>query len=113
MELVTIFYQAEGLASVEVIEVEREATITSVRETLGKKHAWASEVALFAEDADEPIVGLLLVRDIEVAAGTKLHAHRCRRVRVRVVGCAGLAHAATRSAAAVATSEQWPPKAHI
>lgn len=84
MELVTIFYQAEGLASVEFIEVERETTMASVREILGTKHAWAAEIALFAEDADGVIDGALLVRDIEVATGTKLHAHRCRRIDVSV-----------------------------
>jgi hypothetical protein len=84
MELVTIFYQAEGLASVEMIDVEREETIASLRDALHKKHAWAMDVILFVEDTDEAIDETLLVRDLELPTGTKLHAHRCRRVDVAV-----------------------------
>ena len=84
MEQLTIFYQAEGLASVEVIEVERETTVVALRELLGKKHGWPSEVVLFAEDIDDELDTTVLVREFEIAAGTKLHAHRCRKIDVSV-----------------------------
>lgn len=84
MEQLTIFYQAEGLASVEVIEVERETTVVALRELLGKKHGWPSEVVLFAEDINDELDTTVLVREFEIAAGTKLHAHRCRKIDVSV-----------------------------
>lgn len=84
MEVVTIFYQAEGLAAADLIEVERETTLASVRDILIAKHALAPEVLLFVEDTDGPVDGARLVREIESASGTKIHAHRCRDVGVSV-----------------------------
>lgn len=84
MDVVTIFYQAEGLAAADLIEVEREATLSSVRDTLIAKHALAPEVLLFVEDAEGPVDGARLVREIESVSGTKIHAHRCREVDVSV-----------------------------
>ena len=84
MEQLTVFYQAEGVASVEVIEIERETTIAALREVLGKKHGWPAEVALFVEDVDDELDPTILVREFEIAAGTKIHAHRCRKIDVAV-----------------------------
>jgi hypothetical protein len=84
VEQLTVFYQAEGLTSVEVIEVERETTVAALRERLGKKHGWPAEVALFAEDIDDELETTGLVCEFEMAAGVKLHGHRCRKIDVSV-----------------------------
>lgn len=84
MEQTAIFYQAEGLASVEVIEVERDTTVAALLELLVNKHRWSSEVVLFAEDIDEALDAAMLVREIETTSGTKVHAHRCRKIDVAV-----------------------------
>jgi hypothetical protein len=84
VEQLTVFYQAEGLTSVEVIEVERETTVAALRDLLGKKHGWPAEIVLFAEDIDDELDTTVLVSEFEISAVTKLHAHRCRKIDVSV-----------------------------
>jgi hypothetical protein len=84
VEELTVFYQAEGLSSVEVIDVERDTTVATLREILGAKHGWPAEIVLFAEDVDDDLDTSMLVCQFEVSAGTKLHAHRCRKIDVAV-----------------------------
>jgi len=82
MEQLTVFYQAEGLASVEVIEVSREITVAALQEVLATKHGWPAEVVLFAEDVDGALDVELLV--VGIGSGTKIHAHRCHKIDVSV-----------------------------
>jgi hypothetical protein len=84
VEQLTVFYQAEGLTSIEVIEIERETSIADLRELLVKKHGWPAEIVVFAEDLDDELDPTVLVCEFESSAGTKLHAHRCRKVDVSV-----------------------------
>jgi len=84
VEIVTIFYQGEDLAAADLLEVERETTLASVRDILIAKHALSPEVLLFVEDTDGPVDGARLVCEIESASGTKIHAHRCRAIDVSV-----------------------------
>jgi hypothetical protein len=84
MEHVTIFYQAEGLGSVELIEVESALTLHALRDILRDKHSWPAEVELFPEDLDEAFDLKVVVGEIIVAGGTKIHAHRCRKIHVDV-----------------------------
>ena len=84
MEQLTVFYQGEGLESIEVVEIEREMTVAVLRELLGNKHGWPLETVLFAEDVDDELDVAVLVREFEIQAGTKIHAHRCRKIDVSV-----------------------------
>lgn len=84
MEHVTVFYQAEGLAAIEVIEVSPDTTVGALRELLVQKHGWTSEVVLFAEDVDDELDAVIILSDVAGDTGAKVHAHRCRNVGVQV-----------------------------
>jgi len=84
MEQLTVFYQGEGLESVEVIEIERGTTVAMLRESLANKHGWPNEMVLFAEDIDDELDMSVLILEFEKPAGTKIHAHRCRKIDVSV-----------------------------
>jgi len=84
MNQVSVFYQAEGLAAVEVIEVNADTTVGALTELLIRKHGWTPDIVLFAEDVDDELDAVVIVTDIAGDAGAKVHAHRCRNVGVQV-----------------------------
>jgi hypothetical protein len=84
LENITVFYQAEGLTSVEVVEVERETTVATLRDVLCRKHDWPEEILLFAEDVDDELDTTVLLCELGISEATKLHAHRCRKIDVSV-----------------------------
>jgi hypothetical protein len=84
MELITVFYQAEGLSSVEFMDIAAAETVAALRGALREKHRFPAEVLLFAEDIDDALDDATVIGAINVVGGTKIHAHRCRRVRVEV-----------------------------
>ena len=82
MEQVSLFYQAEGLQSVQVIDIDRDTTVGALRDLLAEKHGWSTDVMLFAEDVDGELDVEVLV--INAQPDNKLHAHRCRKIDVAV-----------------------------
>jgi hypothetical protein len=84
MELIDVFYQGHGIREIEHIEVDAGHTVASVKTMLIEKHGCDADTMLFAENAEEPLSELIIIREISGRAGAKLHLHRCRHVAVTV-----------------------------
>ena len=84
MKIIDIYYQGEGVGSLEHLEFDAEATFAALQAAIVGKHAIAGEIVLFLEDEDEPIDGEAKLRDKAGRAGIKAHVHRCRTIEVIV-----------------------------
>ncbi len=84
MKTIDVFYQGEGLAEIQHLEIDAEASFGDVAARLREKHGLDAEALLFAEDGEEPLADATLVRDVAKAAGVKVQLHRCRQVDVAV-----------------------------
>lgn len=79
-----VFYQAEGLADVAMIEVEEGLTLGDVRKLIVAAAGLGDELILFVEDDDEPAKLDEKFPANTTSVGIKLHLHRCRKVHVTV-----------------------------
>jgi hypothetical protein len=84
MESIDIFYQREGLLEIEHLEIGQDQTFGAVKALVIEKHALAADVALFLEDADEPVDVAVTIEEIAKKGPVKVHLHRCRHVEVSV-----------------------------
>jgi len=84
MNLIDIFYQGEGLADIQHLEVEPEATFGAVRARLGARHPGVIDALLFIEEEEAPIENAVCVKDRAGPTGLKIHLHHCRHVEVTV-----------------------------
>ena len=55
MKIIDLFYQGEGVAEIEHLEIEPDTTFADIKARLIDKHGGAVDALLFAEDEDDPI----------------------------------------------------------
>lgn len=84
MKTIGVFFQREGSRQIDDVEIEAVATVSELMVKLVAKGI-PPDALLFLEDESEPLVG---TATLEKLAGhrkvLKVHAHRCKRVTVRV-----------------------------
>jgi len=83
MKTIDIFYQGEGIASLQHIEFEGQRSFAELLAAIAKQHG-LDGAALFLEDEDEPVDERELIGTKAGRSGVKVHVHRCREVRVTV-----------------------------
>lgn len=84
MKTIDLFYQGEGVAEIEYLEIEPNTTFADIKARLIDKHGGAADALLFAEDEDDPLDDAQTVEDRAGGKGLKLHLHRCRHITVSV-----------------------------
>lgn len=84
MKTIDLFYQGEGVAEIEHLEIEPDTTFADLKARLIEKHGGAADALLFAEDEDDPLEDAQTVKDRAGGKGLKLHLHRCRHITVAV-----------------------------
>lgn len=84
MKTIDIFYQGEGIAALEHLEIDADATFGSVRAEIAKKHGLGADTCLFIEDDGDPVDDDVKVTTKVGRAGVKAHVHRCREIKVTV-----------------------------
>jgi hypothetical protein len=84
MKTIDLFYQGEGVAEIEHLEIELDTTFADLKARLIDKHGGAADALLFAEDEDDPLDDAQTVKDRAGGKGLKLHLHRCRHITVAV-----------------------------
>jgi hypothetical protein len=84
MKTIDLYYQGEGLAEIQHLEIAAEATFGEVAARLREEHGLEAEALLFAEDGEEPLAEEAPVRSLAKGTGLKLHLHRCRQIEVAV-----------------------------
>lgn len=104
---IDVFYQGEGVADVEHIEIGAEHTFGTLKALLIEKHGLVAEVLLFLEDSDDPIDETLPVCDHDGAVGIKTHIHRCRRVKTAVTFNNETVHHEFGPGSTVARVKRW------
>ena len=84
MKIIDLFYQGEGVAEIEHLEIEPDTTFADIKARLIDKHGGAVDALLFAEDEDDPLDDAQTVKDRAGGKGLKLHLHHCRHITVAV-----------------------------
>lgn len=84
MKLLQVFYQLEGAASVEHLEVPADATFADLIKALAGKHGIDAATLLFAEDGEEPVGPEAPLASAAHGGAVKVQAHRCKRINVFV-----------------------------
>ncbi|WP_323809728.1 hypothetical protein [Sphingobium baderi] len=84
MKTIDLFYQGEGVAEIEYLEIEPDTTFADLKARLIDKHGIAADALLFAEDEDDPLDDAQAVKDRPGGKGLKLHLHSCRHIMVAV-----------------------------
>lgn len=107
MKPVDLFYQGEGIAEIEHLEIEPKATFAAVKKLLGNKHSLPHDAWLFIEDDEDPVDDALCVGDRAGPKGLKIHVHRCRHVEVTVTFNSETAERRFSPAATVSRVKRW------
>ena len=107
MKTINIFYQGEGIAALEHIEIGDHEAFGTLRTALAKKHGLAEDTCLFIEDEAEPVADELPVASKAGRAGVKVHIHRCREVKVTVHFKDKSVHDKFAPGTTVARVKQW------
>ncbi len=84
MKTIDIFYQGDGIVSLEHLEIGAEETFAVLQALIATKHGITGDVLLFLEDEDEPVDAESKIGGKAGRAGVKAHIHHCRRVEVEV-----------------------------
>ena len=84
MKSVDLFYQGQGIPSIEHLEVGAEVTFGAAKSLIGQKHSLPPCAWMFLEDEDDPIDDAVCVGERAGPKGLKVHAHGCRHVEVTV-----------------------------
>jgi hypothetical protein len=84
MNTIDVFYQGNGIASVEHVDIESNQTFAALKQLIAKKHGIADDALLYLEDDDDAVDERLSVGTRAGHAGIKAHLHRCRKIRVTV-----------------------------
>ncbi len=84
MKTIDLFYQGDGVAEIEHLEVAADASAADLKARLVEKHGCAADTLLFLEDEDEPLDDAQLAKARGGGKGLKLHLNRCRQVDVLV-----------------------------
>jgi hypothetical protein len=82
--LIDAFYQGEGIAALEHLEIGGDETFGALRAAIAKKHGASSDARLFFEDEPEPIGDDVTIASKAGRSGIKVHLHRCREIKVTV-----------------------------
>jgi hypothetical protein len=84
MKNVGVFYQREGSADIEHIEIPAEQTVADLLAAIHAKHGGDPDVVIFAEDAEEPLAPTTAISAIAGTRGARVHVHKCRKIAVSV-----------------------------
>lgn len=84
MKSIDIFYQGDGITTLEHIEVDEATTFAALHDLIAKKLGIDDGSILYIEDEDEPADGKDIVGKKASRAGIKVHVHRCKKIAVSV-----------------------------
>lgn len=84
MPTIDVFYQGEGIAGVEHLEIEPDRSFGELKGLIAKKHGLIGDLLLFLEDCDAAMDDAGIVSKHRGRAGLMAHIHRCRAVEVAV-----------------------------
>lgn len=107
MKTISIFYQGEGIAALEHIEIGDHESFGTLRALLAKKHGLDPDACLFIEDEAEPVADEAPLASKAGRAGIKVHIHRCREIKVTVHFKDRSVHDKFTPGATVARVKQW------
>ncbi len=107
MKIIDLFYQGEGVAEIEHLEIEPNSTFAELKARLIAKHGCAPDALLFEEDEDDPLDDAAKVKDRAGDKGLKLHLNRCRHVEVSVTYNGETAERKFAPGATVARVKRW------
>jgi hypothetical protein len=107
MKTIDIYYQGDGIGSVEHLEFGADETFAELQAAIAKKHGIEGDIVLFLEDEAEPVEGMTKLRDKSGRAGIKAHVHRCRQIEVIVHFKDKTVHEAFAPGTTVARVKHW------
>ena len=84
MKTIDLFYQGEGVAEIEHVEIDTDSTFAEIKARLIDKHRCSPDALLFLEDEDDPLNEAEKVKDRAGGKGLKMHLNRCRQIVVSV-----------------------------
>jgi hypothetical protein len=84
MKKIDVYYQGQGIAALEHIEIGEHESFGTLRVLIGEKHGLGGDACLFIEDEVEQIADEVPIASRAGRAGVKVHIHRCRQVAVTV-----------------------------
>ena len=84
MKTIDVFYHGEGIAALDHIELDGEASFADLLALLVTKHGFAADAVMFLENEDEPADLKEGISKKTGRSGIKVHVHRCRKVAVAV-----------------------------
>lgn len=105
--LLDLFYQGEGLAELQHLEIDSGSTFTAIKALLIEKHGLPVDVEIFIEDEEEPPLESAIARDHTDVKGLKVHVHRCKKVAVLVSFNGKTVERKFRPSATVARVKHW------
>ena len=106
MTNIDVFYQGEGIGSLQHIEFDSQRPFAELLAMIAKQHG-LDGAALFLEDEDEPVDERALVGTKAGRSGLKVHVHRCREVKVTVNFKEKSVHDKVRPAKTVGKIKHW------
>lgn len=114
---ISIFYSAENLAQLEVLELPADSTIAAVKAAIISKHGLAPDSSVFLEantdddeqpDDDKAIdEAETISRHVSEQGHLKLHIHRCKRIDVAVAYNARTVERRFRPSTTLARVKNW------
>ncbi len=107
MQNVDIFYQCDGVTSIEHIEIEHGSTFSTLKELIAAKHKLKGALLLFLEDGEDPVNEADKICAKSNPAGIKAHVHRCRRIGVTITFNGETVEAAFPPSATIARLKKW------
>ena len=84
MKAINLFYQGEGRAQMEHLEMDDATTFGQLKVQLTQRYGADDHAHLFMEDDDELVDETRPLGEFATKAGLKVHLHRCRHVEITV-----------------------------
>ncbi len=84
MANIDVFFTAEHIAQVSIIEADPKHTIEVIQAEVRRRHGGEETLLVFLEDSDEPLEATVVVEELAKKGPVKVHLHRCRHVEVAV-----------------------------
>lgn len=107
MKTIDVYFQGEGIAALDHLEIAEDATIGDLKAQIAKLHPHATECHFFLENDDEPLHHETKVKDKNGKAGVKVHVARCRKVQVTVHYKAEIVRHEFPPSATIARIKHW------
>lgn len=117
---ISIFYSAEGIAKLELLEIAADSTFADVKSAIVAKHGLAADSSIFVEDdkdkdddddddaADKDVdESETIARHASAHGHLKVHVHRCKRIEVAVSYNARTVERRFRPGATIARVKRW------